>query len=101
MRKEVSSLKKSVVSVAEAASRAQAELEEAKSKLTLALVDGEPVLAENPVKMKRLNSNVEKTKQEELSTRESLEAKEALLARAIDEIEVHNNINDIFDIFMI
>lgn len=40
--------------------------------------------------MKRLNSNVEKTKQEELSTRESLEAKEALLARAIDEIEVHN-----------
>ncbi|KAH6836672.1 ARM repeat superfamily protein [Perilla frutescens var. hirtella] len=87
LRKEVSSLKKSVVSAAEAASRAQAELEDAKAKLTLALVDGEPVLAENPVKMKRLNSNVEKTKQEEVSTQESLEAKEALLARAVDEIE--------------
>lgn len=87
LRKEVLSLKKSVISVAEAASRAQAELEDAKSKLTLALVDGEPVLAENPVKMKRLNSSVEKTKEEEVSTRESLEAKEALLARAVDEIE--------------
>lgn len=92
MRKEVLSLKKSVISVAEAASRAQAELEDAKSKLTLALVDGEPVLAENPVKMKRLNSSVEKTKEEEVSTRESLEAKEALLARAVDEIEVYSNI---------
>lgn len=38
--------------------------------------------------MKRLSSNVEKTKEEEVSTRESLEAKEALLARALDEIEV-------------
>lgn len=87
LRKEVSLLKKSVVLAAEVASRAQAELEDAKAKLTLTLVDGEPVLAENPVKMKRLNSTVEKTKQEEVSTQESLEAKEALLARAVDEIE--------------
>ncbi|KAK6149541.1 hypothetical protein DH2020_017066 [Rehmannia glutinosa] len=87
LRKEISSLKKSVVSAKEAASKALADLEDAKSKLTLALVDGEPVLAENPVKMKRLNSNAEKTKEEEVSTRESLEAKEALFARAIDEIE--------------
>ncbi|XP_042006458.1 nuclear cap-binding protein subunit 1-like [Salvia splendens] len=87
LRKEVSSLKKSVVLAAEAASKAQAELEDAKSKLILTLVDGEPVLAENPVKMKRLNANVERTKQEELSTQESLEAKESLLARAVDEIE--------------
>ncbi|KAI3456671.1 hypothetical protein Pfo_013334 [Paulownia fortunei] len=87
LRKEISSLQKSVVTATEAASKAQAELEDAKSKLTLTLVDGEPVLAENPVKMKRLKSNAEKTKEEEVSTCESLEAKEALLARAIDEIE--------------
>ncbi|KAL8033174.1 hypothetical protein ABFS82_13G145400 [Erythranthe guttata] len=87
LRKEIASLKKSVQSVTEAASKAQAELDDAKSKPTLALVDGEPVLAENPVKMKRLNSKVEKTKEEEVSTRDSLEAKEALFARAVDEIE--------------
>lgn len=63
-------------------------MEDAKSKLTLALVDGEPVLAENPVKMKRLKSSADKTKEQEVSTIESLEAKEALFARAIDEIEV-------------
>lgn len=88
LRKEISLLKKGVISAAEAASRAQAELANAKSNQTLTLVDGEPVLAENPAKMRRLNSNAEKTKQEEISTRESLEAKEALLARAVDEIEV-------------
>ncbi|KAL0443137.1 UNVERIFIED_CONTAM: Nuclear cap-binding protein subunit [Sesamum latifolium] len=87
LRKEILSLKKSVVLATEAASKAEADLEDAKSKLTLTLVDGEPVLAENPVKMKRLKSNAEKTKEEELSTKESLEAKEALLVRASDEIE--------------
>ncbi|XP_020554036.1 nuclear cap-binding protein subunit 1 [Sesamum indicum] len=87
LRKEILSLKKSVVLAMEAASKAEADLEDAKSKLTLTLVDGEPVLAENPVKMKRLKSNAEKTKEEELSTKESLEAKEALLVRASDEIE--------------
>ncbi|KAK4398750.1 Nuclear cap-binding protein subunit [Sesamum angolense] len=78
LRKEILSLKKSVLLATEAASKAEADLEDAKSKLTLTLVDGEPVLAENPVKMKRLKSNAEKTKEEELSTKESLEAKEAL-----------------------
>ncbi|XP_073273142.1 nuclear cap-binding protein subunit 1-like isoform X2 [Primulina huaijiensis] len=87
LRKEISVLKKSVVSASEAASKAQSDLEDAKSKLTLTLVGGEPVLAENPVKMKRLQSNVNKTKESEVSFRESLEAKEALFARAAGEIE--------------
>ncbi|KAK4484935.1 hypothetical protein RD792_007540 [Penstemon davidsonii] len=86
LRKEISSLKKSVVSATEAASKALAEHEDAKTKHTLALVDGEPVLAENP-KIKRLKLNAEKKKEEEVSTRESLEAKEALFVRATDEIE--------------
>ncbi|GFQ08491.1 nuclear cap-binding protein subunit 1, partial [Phtheirospermum japonicum] len=87
LRKEISSLEKSVVSAKEAASKALAELEDAKSKLTLTLVDNEPVLAEDPAKMKRLNSNAEKANEEEVSMRESLEAKEALFARAAEEIE--------------
>lgn len=52
-------------------------------------MDGEPVLAENPIKIKRLKSNAEKKKGAEVSARESLEAKEALFIRANDEIEVH------------
>lgn len=51
-------------------------------------MDNEPVLAENPAKMKRLQSNAEKTKEAEVSAHESLEAKEALFARASDEIQV-------------
>ncbi|XP_015571307.1 nuclear cap-binding protein subunit 1 isoform X2 [Ricinus communis] len=85
LRKEISSLKNSVVSAEEAAAKAKAELDAAESKLTL--VDGEPVLGENPARMKRLTSNAEKTKEEEVSARDSLEAKEALLARALDENE--------------
>ncbi|CAA0842134.1 Nuclear cap-binding protein subunit 1 [Striga hermonthica] len=87
LRKEISSLEKSVASAKEVALKAFAELEDAKANLTLTLVDGEPVLAENPAKMKRLKSNAEKTKEEEVSTQESLEAKEALFARAVEEIE--------------
>ena len=52
------------------------------------LVDGEPVVGENPARMKRLKSNAAKTKEEEVSTRESLESKEALFARALEENEV-------------
>uniref|UniRef100_A0A5B7BA70 Nuclear cap-binding protein subunit 1 n=1 Tax=Davidia involucrata TaxID=16924 RepID=A0A5B7BA70_DAVIN len=85
LRKEISSLKKGVVSAEEAATKAKAELEAAESKL--ALVDGEPVLGENPVRLKRLKSNAEKAKDQEVSLRESLEVKEALLARALDENE--------------
>lgn len=76
----------SVLLAEEAATKAREELEAAESKLTL--MDGEPVLGENPVRMKRLKSNANKAKEEELSVRESLEAKEALLARAIEENEV-------------
>lgn len=86
LRKEMSSLKKSVLSAEESASKARAELSAAESKLTL--MDGEPVLGENPVRMKRLKSQADKANEEELSVRESLEAKEALFAQAVDEIEV-------------
>ncbi|XP_022861062.1 nuclear cap-binding protein subunit 1 [Olea europaea var. sylvestris] len=85
LRKEMSSLKKSVLSAEESASKARAELSAAESKLTL--MDGEPVLGENPVRMKRLKSQADKANEEELSVRESLEAKEALFAQAVDEIE--------------
>ncbi|XP_052177986.1 nuclear cap-binding protein subunit 1 [Diospyros lotus] len=85
LRKEISALKKGVVSAEEVASKAKAELDAAESKLTL--VDGEPVLGENPVRLKRLKGIAERTKEEEVSVRESLEAKEALLTRALDEIE--------------
>ena len=70
----------------EAASKARAELETAESNLTL--MDGEPVSGENPVRMKRLKSNAERAKDEEISVHDSLDAKEALLARAIEENEV-------------
>lgn len=52
-------------------------------------MDGEPVLGENPVRMKRLKSSAERAKEEVVSVYESLEAKEALLSRALDENEVH------------
>lgn len=86
LRKEISSLKKSVVSAEEAASKAKADLEAAESKLTL--LEGEPVLGENPTKLKHLKSVAEKTKEETVSMQDSLEAKQALLARALDENEV-------------
>ena len=86
LRKEISSQQKNIASAAEVAAKAKAELDEAELKLTL--VDGEPVVGDNPVKLKRLKSSSEKANEEEVSARESLEAKEALLARALDEIEV-------------
>lgn len=85
LRNEISSLKKSVVSAEEAATKAKTELDAAESKLSL--VDGEPVLGDNPARLKRLKANAEKAKEEVVSVHESLEAKEALLARALDENE--------------
>ncbi|KAL8205594.1 hypothetical protein R6Q57_009145 [Mikania cordata] len=82
MRKEISHLKKSVVKAEQLAAMAKAEVEGAESKLML--VDGEPV-GENPARMKRLRSTAEKTKENEVSTRESLESKEALLSLALEE----------------
>ncbi|KAK7395978.1 hypothetical protein VNO78_16633 [Psophocarpus tetragonolobus] len=85
LRKEILSLKKNISSAEEAAKEAKSELEAAESKLTL--VDGEPVLGDNPVRLNRLKSHAEKTKEEVVSLQESLEAKEALLVRAIEENE--------------
>ncbi|KAL1823044.1 hypothetical protein ACET3Z_009822 [Daucus carota] len=85
LRKEITSLKRNVVSAEESVSKAQAELDAAEAKLML--VDGEPVVGENPVRMKRLKASAEKAKEEEVSVRETLEAKEALFARALEEIE--------------
>lgn len=86
LRKEISSLKKDIVAAEEAVAKTQEELNAAESKL--ALVDGEPVLGENPVRLKRLKSYAEKAKEHEVSTRDNLEAKEALLSRALEENEV-------------
>ncbi|KAF8412692.1 hypothetical protein HHK36_000660 [Tetracentron sinense] len=85
LRKEISSLKKDVLSAEKVAAKTKAELEAAESKLTL--VDGEPVLGENPVRLKRLKSYANKANEEEVSVRDTLTAKEALLARALDENE--------------
>lgn len=54
------------------------------------LVDGEPVVGENPARMKRLKSNAATTKDDELSIRESLESKQALFARALEENQVYS-----------
>ncbi|KAI3975642.1 hypothetical protein MKX01_023068 [Papaver californicum] len=85
LRREISTLAKSVSKAAEAASQAKAELEVAETKITLR--DGEPVQGEAPVRMKRLTSIAEKANEELVSARDSLEAKEALLARALEENE--------------
>ncbi|KAE9588846.1 putative nuclear cap-binding protein subunit 1 [Lupinus albus] len=85
LRKELLSLKKNISSAEEAAKEAKSELEAAELKLTL--VDGEPVLGENQFRLNRLKSRAEKAKDEVVSLQESLEAKEALIARAIDENE--------------
>lgn len=85
LRKEVSLLSKSVQLAEKAAANAKEEFDAADSKLTL--MNGEPVLGENPVRLKRLKSFVDKAKEEEESVRESLEVKEALLLRALTENE--------------
>ena len=59
----------------------------AESKLTL--VDGEPVIGEKPMRLTRLKARAEKATEEVVSLQESVEAKEALLARAVDENEVN------------
>ncbi|MED6105957.1 Nucleic acid dioxygenase ALKBH1 [Stylosanthes scabra] len=85
LRKEILSLKRNVLSAEEAAKQAKEELDAAESKLTL--VDGEPVLGENPARLNRLKSQAAKAKEEVVSLQESFEAKEALLVRAIEENE--------------
>lgn len=85
LRKEISSLKQRLQSAEEATANAKAELETAESKLTL--MNGEPIVGDNPIKLKRLISSSEKAEEEEVALRESLEAKEALLFRALGENE--------------
>ncbi|XP_021723617.1 nuclear cap-binding protein subunit 1-like [Chenopodium quinoa] len=85
LRKQIFSLKKRLQSAEEATANAKAEVEAAESKLTL--MNGEPVVGDNPIKLKRLINSSEKAKEEEVSLRESLEAKEALLFRALGENE--------------
>ena len=85
LRKEILSLKRNILSAEEAAKQAKDELDAAESKLTL--VDGEPVLGENPARLNRLKSQAAKAKEEVVSLQESFEAKEALLVRAIEENE--------------
>ncbi|GAU24679.1 hypothetical protein TSUD_322870 [Trifolium subterraneum] len=85
LRKEILSLKRNISSAEVAVNEAKAEVDAAESKL--ALVDGEPVIGENPVRLNRLKSRVEKAQEELLSIQESVEAKEALLGRATDENE--------------
>ncbi|KAK9084179.1 hypothetical protein Scep_030650 [Stephania cephalantha] len=85
LRKEVSSLEKSVLSASESASKAKADLDAAEAKLSL--VNGEPVQGENPVRLKRLKSYAEKAKEHELSVQESHQAKVALFSRALEENE--------------
>ncbi|KHN28574.1 nuclear cap-binding protein subunit 1-like [Glycine soja] len=85
LRKEILSLKKNFSSAEETAKEAKAELDAAESKLTL--VDGEPVLGDNPTRLNRLKLHAEKTKKEVVSLQKSSEAKEALLAQAMEENE--------------
>ncbi|KAH1194199.1 Nuclear cap-binding protein subunit 1 [Glycine max] len=85
LRKEILSLKKNFSSAEETAKEAKAELDAAESKLTL--VDGEPVLGDNPTRLNRLKLHAEKTKNEVVSLQKSSEAKEALLAQAMEENE--------------
>ncbi|GAB2281271.1 Nucleic acid dioxygenase ALKBH1 [Dionaea muscipula] len=83
LRKEIASLRKDVQLAETASAKADDELNAAQSKLTL--MNGEPVLGDNPVRLKRLESFAEKAKEDLVSVCESLEAKEAILARALDE----------------
>ncbi|XP_072997664.1 nuclear cap-binding protein subunit 1 [Typha latifolia] len=83
LRKEIQSLEKSVLVAVEVTAKAFKEFEAADLKLEV--VDGQPVQAEKPGRLKRLKGYADKAKDEEVSIRDSLEAKEALLARALEE----------------
>ncbi|KAL5712931.1 Nucleic acid dioxygenase ALKBH1 [Ranunculus cassubicifolius] len=85
LRKEILSLKKNVSMAEESVLKAQEEVDAAETKLSL--MEGEPVLGDNPNRLRRLKSRVDKMKEDEVSTRDSLQAKEALLARAVGENE--------------
>ncbi|PUZ41115.1 hypothetical protein GQ55_9G478100 [Panicum hallii var. hallii] len=83
LRKEIQSLKKGLQVAKEVSAKAIKELEEAKS--VLEIVEGQPAPAERPGRLRRLQAYADKAKKEEVTTEESLEAKGALLARALEE----------------
>lgn len=87
LRKEILSLNTSISSAEKYVTEAKEDLEAAESKLEL--INGEPVQGGHPGRIKRLRSYYDKAKEEELSLRESLEAKSALLNRATEENEVN------------
>ncbi|URE04460.1 MIF4G like [Musa troglodytarum] len=83
LRKEIQTLKKSVLLAEDVAVKALKEFEAAETRLEV--VDGQPVQAEKPGRLKRLKGYAEKAKDDEIAVREALEAKDALLARALEE----------------
>ncbi|KAH0470590.1 hypothetical protein IEQ34_000313 [Dendrobium chrysotoxum] len=83
LRKEIRSLENGILLAVETSVKAQKEYEAAELKLEI--VDGQPVQAEKPGRLKRLKGYADRAKYEENSIRESLEAKEALLIRALEE----------------
>nr|CAD1833320.1 unnamed protein product [Ananas comosus var. bracteatus] len=83
LRKDIQLIEKGVPAAEEATAKAIKEYEDAEAKLEI--VGGQPVPAEKPVRLKRLKGYIEKAKDEELSIRESIEAKGALLDRALEE----------------
>lgn len=70
------------------ASKTKEELEAAEAKLEV--VDGQQVPGEKPGRLKRLKGYVDRATEEVSSLKESLEAKEALLLRALEENKVYN-----------
>lgn len=86
LRKEISNLTKTVLIAEKASANARVELEASENKISL--VEGEPVLGDNPAKMKRLKSTVEKAREVEVSLRDSVEAKQVLLNSTLSETEV-------------
>ncbi|XP_048570769.1 nuclear cap-binding protein subunit 1 isoform X2 [Triticum urartu] len=83
LRKEIQTLRKSIQVAKEASAKAIKELEEAKS--ILEIVEGQPVPSERPGRLRRLQGFADKAKEEEVTIEESLEAKQALLARGLEE----------------
>ena len=86
LRKEISSIKKNIISADESAVNAKTELESAEARLEI--INGEPVQAEKPGRLKRLKAIAEKAKEQSVSVHDSLQAKEALLSRALKENKV-------------
>lgn len=86
LRKEIQTLRKGLQAAKEASEKAARELEEAKS--IIEIVDGQSVPSENPGRLRRLQARADKAKEGEVTTEESLEAKEALLARGLEESKV-------------